>query len=461
MKISRLFGTARSAVLLVVGVFALTASAGWQRDTAGFEGRSGVSISGARNTSLILPEVQISDDAPDTNTIEGRVFEGLQGDESTPINGVVVGLYGSNNFGQLGSLLDIISTNPDGWFGLTAPSGYEYYSIVETNPSGYNSVAAYSPSGTVQNADWIQFEIPLETNDLTGNRFWDLSEEPEACGGVFYPTADASVAMYAAGTNFGAGPVQFVEHSEPPSSPVSLTYLRFDLDGRIPTEAVIHSAELELTLSMEPLPAANLELGAASLPHDWGEMTVTWNNRPLLGYRFTPKYYSPLWRWTEPVILRMDVTTLVNLWATGEHTPTSLALVPGNERLDFNFDSRESAHPPRLVVHCSPYAEPLPKSYPELNERQLQGFARLASNSSVQPNIQLGESGTVRFATFDITPPSVYTDSFSRAQWFTQVYSDLLRLSDPEYDLQFVRRSADDADLFFRQRYMGIPVLGN
>ena len=37
----------------------------------------------------------------------------------------------------------------------------------------------------------------------------------------------------------------------------------------------------------------------------------------------------------------------------------------------------------------------------------------------------------------------------------------MLRLRDPSQDLQFVRRSDDDADLFFRQRYAGIPVLGS
>ena len=48
-----------------------------------------------------------------------------------------------------------------------------------------------------------------------------------------------------------------------------------------------------------------------------------------------------------------------------------------------------------------------------------------------------------------------------RSLWFTQVYSDALRLSDPWQDLQFVRLSDDGADIFFRQRFQGIPVLGS
>ena len=70
---------------------------------------------------------------------------------------------------------------------------------------------------------------------------------------------------------------------------------------------------------------------------------MTWNNQPAIGYPFETKTYSPIWSETEPVVLRVDVSTLVNLWATGVFTPTSLALMPGDERLDFNFFSRETA----------------------------------------------------------------------------------------------------------------------
>ncbi len=301
----------------------------------------------------------------------------------------------------------------------------------------------------------------MESKDLTGNRFWDQPGELEGCGGVFYPSADASVALYDPSTNFGSGEVLFVEHSPPPGSPVSRSFLKFDLDGRIPAEAVIHSAELELTLSHPPLPSQSLLLGTASLPQEWDEYTVTWDNQPPTGYESGTKSYSPIWSETEPVYLRVDVSTLVNLWATQVFHPTSLALIPGDEQLDFNFFSRESATPPRLVVRCSPVVEPPPRSYQELNDRQMTGIERLNEDSSSEATIQLGESGAVRFGSFDITPPSVYTDSLGRALWFTQSYSDVLRISDPETELQLVRLSEDEADLFFRQRYAGIPVLGS
>ncbi len=60
---------------------------------------------------------------------------------------MTVSLYGSNNYGQPGELLGSTQTDLDGWFGLIAPAGYDYYSIVETTPSEYRSEAAFSPEG--------------------------------------------------------------------------------------------------------------------------------------------------------------------------------------------------------------------------------------------------------------------------------------------------------------------------
>ena len=395
------------------------------------------------------------------NRIQGRVFQGPQGDESTPLENVLVSMYGSNNAGQQGTFLESMLTFPDGWFGIIAPAGYEYYSIIETNPDGYISAAAVSPAGNVLSVDWIQYVIPLEGKELAGNHFWDQPQAAQGCGGVFFPIADTSVTQYDPATPHGAEQVLSVEQGVVTGTGQARAFLAFDLGDRIPPEAIIHSAELELTLSHPPVPTASLLLAAASLPHEWDEATVTWNNQPPPGYAFEMKSYSPIWSGTETVVMRVDASTLVNLWATGVFTPTSLALQPGDELLDFNFFSRESPHPPRLVVHCSPVVPPLPRSELDLNARQLAGIERLTAQSSVIPTIQLGESGALRFALFDITPPPAQSDSLRRALWFTQVYSDVLRLRDPAQDLQFVRRSDDDADLFFRQRYAGIPVLGS
>lgn len=109
-------------------------------------------------------------------TLEGKVFEGDMGDESKPIRGVTVALYGSNDSGQLGSSITSTTTNSSGWYGLEVQSGYEYYHIVETNPEKYTSVGATTVSGSVIDSDWIQYAYPLGGKTLTGNKFWDKKE---------------------------------------------------------------------------------------------------------------------------------------------------------------------------------------------------------------------------------------------------------------------------------------------
>ena len=280
------------------------------------------------------------------NRMQGKVFEGPAGDESTPLEGATVGLYGSNNAGIPGTLLESVVTDASGWFGMVAPLGFEYYNLIETNPATYDSVAAISPGGSVLSMDWIQFPIPLEGKDLSGNRFWDQPPSLAGCGGVFYPSADSSVYQDEPSTPHGNDPFLQVKRGRSPSTGQSRAFLTFDLGDRIPAEAIIHSAELELKVSQAPDPA-ELQLQIASLPHDWDEATLTWNNQPATGYAFETKSYRPIWSDTDPVILRVDVSTLVNLWATGVMTPTSLAILPGNQPGRFQFLTAGSRRIPR------------------------------------------------------------------------------------------------------------------
>jgi hypothetical protein len=110
------------------------------------------------------------------DVLSGRVYVGNVGDESTPKSGVTVRLYGSSNSGILGSQITSTTTDGTGWYSLLAPSGYEYYHIVEVDPSGYQSEGATSVDGTVISANWIEYSIvsePLSDQTLTGNKFWD------------------------------------------------------------------------------------------------------------------------------------------------------------------------------------------------------------------------------------------------------------------------------------------------
>ena len=112
--------------------------------------------------------------------LEGRVYEGNVGDQSSPVQGVTVGLYGSNNAGVQGSHLRSTTTNSGGWYGLTVydTDNAEYFHIVQTNlvELGYTSVGATTVSGTVRSSNWIEYSVaerPLGDQVLTGNKFWD------------------------------------------------------------------------------------------------------------------------------------------------------------------------------------------------------------------------------------------------------------------------------------------------
>jgi CSLREA domain-containing protein len=108
-----------------------------------------------------------------TYALSGRVYEGQVGDESKPLSGVNLQLYGSNDIGLLGTSIDSAITDATGWYGLNASGSYEYYSIREFDPEGYESVNATSIDGVVVNANRIRYAAPLAGKTLTGNKFWD------------------------------------------------------------------------------------------------------------------------------------------------------------------------------------------------------------------------------------------------------------------------------------------------
>ena len=111
---------------------------------------------------------------------QGRVYRGEVGDENTPIAGVTVALYGgSNPYPDAGVLLRSTTTDSEGWYGLEVTDDdviYEFFHIREENPVNHWSAGATSVDGTVRDPDWIEFAIPLDVQDLTGNKFWDLTE---------------------------------------------------------------------------------------------------------------------------------------------------------------------------------------------------------------------------------------------------------------------------------------------
>lgn len=276
------------------------------------------------------------------------------------------------------------------------------------------------------------------------------------CGGIYSPVADTTLYSDAPDQTHGSG-VQL--HVVSTGTYTHTALLAFRLGDTIPAGSTVISAHLELWLVQTPSPQPyRLRVRAVTGP--WSEATATWNNAPALGAAFRPKYYSAAYGIGYP--LRVDVRDLVNLWATGAVSETSLLLQPAaGDLVDARFASREAllhSTAPRLVVQCTPPVAPPLFSGAAGDARQMVGFGRLALASTTTPTLRL-KNGAVTFAAFDVAiPPTVPNDGLARARWFTRTYSDALRLSDPEAELQLVRRSLDGQTVFFRQRHLGIPV---
>jgi hypothetical protein len=105
------------------------------------------------------------------------VYDGILGDESTPLVGVIVSVYGANNaYPDLGAFIRSTTTDSAGFYALTvsdADGAFEFYHILQTDAAGYFSVGATSVDGTVRENNWIEYVVPLAGKTLTGNKFWD------------------------------------------------------------------------------------------------------------------------------------------------------------------------------------------------------------------------------------------------------------------------------------------------
>ena len=113
-------------------------------------------------------------------TLSGRVYEGSKGDESTPLPGVVVRLYGANGPAEPRTQIAGATTDATGWYGLPG-NGYEFYYIVAEGKAGYTFVDSASVGGTASGTEirYDTISAPLEDQTLTGNRFWYRKEGEE------------------------------------------------------------------------------------------------------------------------------------------------------------------------------------------------------------------------------------------------------------------------------------------
>lgn len=111
--------------------------------------------------------------SPQTRVFTGYVYAGREPDTSSPLPGVVVTLYGSDNAEIWGVLLGNDITDETGTYILGTEEVYEFYHIVETDPPGYHSTDVQAGTGGVAvNLNWIRHENPPPgTHDE--NIFWD------------------------------------------------------------------------------------------------------------------------------------------------------------------------------------------------------------------------------------------------------------------------------------------------
>ncbi len=281
------------------------------------------------------------------------------------------------------------------------------------------------------------------------------------CGGVYTTTGDTFVRQSQPGLNFGDFPLLISQDSS--GNDLERILLKFDsLAGALPPGATIQRAELELSLYQDPQPATyTLEVNSQQ-DTTWVESGVTWSTQPISAIGFGPVTYAITHTQPENSIVRLDVTPWATMWASGAITNTGLTITPaGASALAVSFYGRENnrgMYAPRLKIYCAPSKTIIPLDSVPGNLRQLAGLNRLQATSAVTSTLRL-ERGSLRYGRFQITvPAAISTTGYARASWFTHVYSDALRLNDPDGELQLVRRSPDDRHIFFRQLHFGIPV---
>ena len=146
---------------------------------------------------------------------------------------------------------------------------------------------------------------------------------------TFTPVADSYVSTSYPGTNYGTSTALRVD-----GSPDVHSYLRFTVSGL--NGQMISHASLELYSNASN--SAGLTAKTVS-NNTWGETTITYSNMPALG--------STLGN-SGSISGAGTVTLDVSSYVTAEGTYSFGVITPGS--IGFSFGSRESTHPPKLVL---------------------------------------------------------------------------------------------------------------
>jgi hypothetical protein len=101
-------------------------------------------------------------------TFSGYVYSGAMGSTTTPLAGVTLQLFYSNNAGSLGNLVGGTTSSAQGAYTLPVYGLCEYYQIIETDPPDYVSVGASTPGGSVVSTDG-RMELLVKPDRLAGD----------------------------------------------------------------------------------------------------------------------------------------------------------------------------------------------------------------------------------------------------------------------------------------------------
>ncbi|MBN1487252.1 MAG: right-handed parallel beta-helix repeat-containing protein, partial [Anaerolineae bacterium] len=144
--------------------------------------------------------------------LAGHVYEGEVGDETQPVEGATVALYGANNpYPDEGTFIISTTTGADGAYGLETTGAYEFYHIRSRGLPGYVDNGATTLSGTVRSDNWIEYVIPLSERLLTGNNFWKRALRLSgyvyagAVGNTDAPIEGVTLGLYCSGNTTDLG----------------------------------------------------------------------------------------------------------------------------------------------------------------------------------------------------------------------------------------------------------------
>ena len=104
---------------------------------------------------------------------DGFVYQGMPGDESTPLANVALRLYGRNaGDPEPGSWYKDATTDAGGYFNfhIIEPYNFDEFTLMATAPDGMVAVGAWSEDGTVIAPDAIQWTNPAPA--AHSNKFW-------------------------------------------------------------------------------------------------------------------------------------------------------------------------------------------------------------------------------------------------------------------------------------------------